>query len=185
MDKNSNIFELKNKIFLKGNFKGKYLANRVAALPSGNLSNISILEGRLDHVEKCELNSLFNIKSDTLHHQNAFNVEINLDDDLLKDKYVFIEEFNNSTLYDITLSDHQIEDNDTFGVIEAKMICRLEDTCEFKLHNENTYTISKEIDFDDSTLPPIKRITNFFNSWTKPFKRFFIWLKRKLFFNGN
>ena len=58
-----------------------------------------------------------------MQDQDGFNVEVKLNDNLLQDKYVFIEEFYNTTIYDIVLSDHQIDDNDTFGVIKGKMIC--------------------------------------------------------------
>ena len=182
MDNTTGTFEIKKKIFLQGDFSGKYEANQFATLSNCNLSNINILEGKLDNVQRCDFNSLFNIKSESLHHQDGFNVELKLDDELLNDRYVFIEEFNNSTIYDITLSDHQIDDNDTFGVIEGKMICALEDTCEFDFsENENTYTITKEINFGDSTFSPIKIVSNF-SKWTlRPFKRSFNFIKSKLF----
>ena len=102
MDSIDNIFEIKNKIYLQGDFSGKYEANQFATLSNCNLSKINILEGKLDNVQRCDFNRLFNIKSESLHHQDGFNVELKLDDELLKDKYVFIEEFNNSTIYDIT-----------------------------------------------------------------------------------
>lgn len=181
MDSITNTFEIKKKIFLKGDFKGKYEANQFTTLSNSNLSKINILEGKLDNVQRCDFNSLFNIKSESLHHQDAFNVELKLDDELLKDKYVFIEEFNSSTIYDITLSDHQIDDNDTFGVIEGKMICALEDSCEFDLLSDNTYTITKEIDFGDSVFSPIKIASNFFRWSIRPFKRSFSFVKSKLF----
>ena len=181
MDSITNTFEIKKKIFLQGDFSGKYEANQFANLSNCNLSKINILGGKLDNVRKCDFNSLFNIKSESLHHQDAFNVELKLEDELLKDKYVFIEEFNNSTIYDITLSDHQIDDNDTFGVIEGKMICALEDSCEFDLLSDNTYTITKEIDFGDSVFSPIKIATNFFRWSIRPFKRSFSSIKSKLF----
>ena len=181
MDSITNTFEIKKKIFLQGDFSGKYEANQFATLSNCNLSNINILEGKLDNVQKCDFNSLFNIKSESLHHQDAFNVELKLEDELLKDKYVFIEEFNNSTIYDITLSDHQIDDNDTFGVIEGKMICALEDSCEFDLLSDNTYTITKEIDFGDSTYSIAKIASNFFRWSIRPFKRSFSSIKSKLF----
>ena len=181
MDNTTSTFEIKKKIFLQGDFSGKYEANQFATLSNSNLSKINILEGKLDNVQKCDFNSLFNIKSESLHHQDGFNVELKLDDELLKDKYVFIEEFNNSTIYDITLSDHQIDDNDTFGVIEGKMICALEDSCEFDLLSDNTYTITKEIDFGDSVFSPIKIASNFFRWSIRPFKRSFSFVKSKLF----
>lgn len=181
MDNTTSTFEMKKKIFLKGDFKGKYEAKQFTTLSNSNLSKINILEGKLDNVQRCDFNSLFNIKSESLHHQDAFNVELKLDDELLKDKYVFIEEFNNSTIYDITLSDHQIDDNDTFGVIEGKMICALEDSCEFDLLSDNTYTITKEIDFGDSVFSPIKIASNFFRWSIRPFKRSFSFVKSKLF----
>ena len=181
MDSITNTFEIKKKIFLQGDFSGKYEANQFTTLSNSNLSKINILGGKLDNVQKCDFNSLFNIKSESLHHQEAFNVELKLEDELLKDKYVFIEEFNNSTIYDITLSDHQIDDNDTFGVIEGKMICALEDSCEFDLLSDNTYTITKEIDFGDSVFSPIKIATNFFRWSIRPFKRSFSSIKSKLF----
>jgi hypothetical protein len=181
MDSITNTFEIKKKIFLQGDFSGKYEANQFATLSNSNLSKINILEGKLDNVQKCDFNSLFNIKSESLHHQDAFNVELKLEDELLKDKYVFIEEFNNSTIYDITLSDHQIDDNDTFGVIEGKMICALEDSCEFDLLSDNTYTITKEIDFGDSTYSIAKIASNFFRWSIRPFKRSFSSIKSKLF----
>jgi len=181
MDSITNTFEIKNKIFLQGDFSGKYEATQFATLSNCNLSKINILEGKLDNVQKCDFNNLFNIQSESLHHQDAFNVELKLDDELLKDKYVFIEEFNNSTIYDITLSDHQIDDNDTFGVIAGKMICALEDSCEFNLHSDNTYTITKEIDFEDSTYSLVKIATNFFKWSLYPFKRSFSFIKSKLF----
>ena len=112
MDSIINTFEIKKKIFLQGDFSGKYEANQFTTLSNCNLSKINILGGKLDNVQKCDFNNLFNIQSESLHHQDGFNVELKLDDELLKDKYVFIEEFNNSTIYDITLSDHQIDDND-------------------------------------------------------------------------
>ena len=181
MDSITNTFEIKKKIFLQGDFSGKYEANQFATLSNSNLSKINILEGKLDNVKKCDFNNLFNIQSESLHHQDAFNVELKLEDELLKDKYVFIEEFNNSTIYDITLSDHQIDDNDTFGVIKGKMICALEDSCEFDLLSDNTYTITKEIDFGDSTYSIAKIASNFFRWSIRPFKRSFSFIKSKLF----
>ena len=180
MDSITSTFEIKKKIFLQGNFTGKYIAKPLATLSNSNLSKINILEGKLDNIKRCDFNSLFNIKSESLHHQDGFNVELKLDDEPLRD-YVFIEEFNNSTIYDITLSDHQIDDNDTFGVIEGKMICALEDSCEFDLLSDNTYTITKEIDFGDSVFSPIKIASNFFRWSIRPFKRSFSFVKSKLF----
>ena len=48
MDSTSNIFGIKNKIFLQGEFVGKYQANQFAILSNCNLSNINILEGTLN-----------------------------------------------------------------------------------------------------------------------------------------
>ena len=84
-----------------------------------------------------------------MQRQDGFNVEVKLNDNLLQDKYVFIEEFYNTTIYDIVLSDHQIDDNDTFGVIKGKMICSLEYLHEFNLTEDKSYIIDKEIDFGD------------------------------------
>ena len=178
MDSTSNIFGIKNKIFLQGEFVGKYQANQFAILSNCNLSNINILEGTLNNVQRCDFNNFFNIQSESLYHQAGFNVELKLDDELLKNKYVFIEEFHNTTIYDITLSDHQIDDNDTFGVIKGKMICALEDSCEFDLLSDNSYTITKEIDFGGS-LSPIAITKSFFISFMRPFKRLFSFIKSK------
>ena len=180
MDNIDNIFEIKNKIYLQGDFSGKYEANQFATLSNCNLSKINILEGKLDNVQKCDFNSLFNIKSESLHHQDGFNVELKLDDELLNDRYVFIEEFNNSTIYDITLSDHQIDDNDTFGVIKGKMICALEESCELDFI-DNSYTISREIDFGDYTHSTVNSDPNFFARSLRPFKKLYALIKSKLF----
>ena len=63
MDSITNTFEIKNKIFLQGDFRGKYLANQFATFSNCNLSKINILEGKLDNVQRCDFNSLFNIQS--------------------------------------------------------------------------------------------------------------------------
>jgi hypothetical protein len=181
MDSITSTFVIKNKIFLQGDFVGKYEANQFATLSNCNLSKINILEGKLDNVQRCDFNSLFNIQTESLQHQDGFNVELKLDDELLTDKYVFIEEFYNSTIYDITLSDHQIDDNDTFGVIKGKMICALEDSCEFDLFSDNTYTITKEIDFEDSTYSLVKIVKGFSRWSIRPFKRSFNFIKSKFF----
>jgi hypothetical protein len=142
--------EINKKIFLHGNFEGKYQAKVFSEIGNANFSNIKILEGKLGKVKECNFNSLFNIKSESLYHQDSFNIELKLDDELLKDKYVFIEEFNNTTLYDIQLSNHLKEGNVTFGVIKGQMFCSLEDTFEFDVLNENSYDITKEIDFEST-----------------------------------
>jgi len=142
--------EINKKIFLHGNFEGKYQANVFSEIGNANFSKIKILEGKLDKVKKCDFNSLFNIKSESLYHKDSFNIELKLDDELLRDKYVFIEEFDNTTIYDIKLSNHLQEGNITFGVIKGEMICSLEDTFEFDILNENSYDITKEIDFEST-----------------------------------
>ena len=180
MDNTTSTFEIKKKIFLQGNFSGKYIAKPLAILSNSNLSEINILEGKLENVERCNFNSLFSITSASMYHQNAFNIELKLDDELLKDKYVFIEEFNNTTIYDIALSDHQIDDNDTFGVIKGKMICALEESCELDFI-DNSYTISKEIDFGDYTLSTVNSDPNFFARSLRPFKKLYTLIKSKLF----
>ena len=181
MDNTTGTFEIKKKIFLQGNFSGKYIAKPFATLSNSNLSKINILDntGKLDNVQRCDFNSLFNIKSESLYHQDGFNVEIKLDDESLRE-YVFIEEFNNSTIYDITLSDHQIDDNDTFGVIKGKMICALEESCELDFI-DNSYTISKEIDFGDYTHSTVNSDPNFFARSLRPFKKLYTLIKSKLF----
>ena len=175
----TNTFEIRNKIFLQGDFTGKYQANQFTTLSNGNLSTIDILEGKLDNVERCDFNSLFNIQSISLYHQGGFNVEVKLDDELLKDKYIFIEEFDKTMIYDVILSHHQIDDNDTFGIIEGKMICALEDSLEFDLLNDNTYTINKEIDFGDSISLPIKIAKGLFRRSISFFRRLFTFCKSK------
>ncbi len=180
MDNTTSTFEIKKKIFLQGNFSGKYIAKPFATLSNSNLSKINILEGKLENVERCNFNSLFNITSASLYNQNAFNIELKLDDELIKDKYVFIEEFNNTTIYDVTLSDHQIDDNDTFGVIKGKMICALEESCELDFI-DNSYTISKEIDFGDYALSTVNSDSNFFAKFLRPFKKVYTLVKSKLF----
>ena len=142
--------EINKKIFLHGNFEGKYQANVFSEIGNANFSKIKILEGKLDKVKKCDFNSLFNIKSESLYHKDSFNIELKLDDELLRDKYVFIEEFDNTTIYDIKLSNHLQEGNVTFGVIQGEMICSLEDIFEFEVINDNSYDITKEIDFEST-----------------------------------
>ena len=61
------------------------------------------------------------------------------------------------------------------------MICALEDSCEFDLLSDNTYTITKEIDFGDSTYSLVKIASNFFRWSIRPFKRSFSSIKSKLF----
>ena len=93
---------------------------------------------------------------------------------------MFIEEFNNTTIYDISLSHHQIDDNDTFGVIKGKMICALEESCELDFI-DNSYTISREIDFGDYTHSTVNSDPNFFARSLRPFKKLYTLIKSKLF----
>ena len=65
MDSITNTFEIKKKIFLQGDFSGQYEAIQFATLSNCNLSKINILEGKLDNVQKCDFNSLFNIQSES------------------------------------------------------------------------------------------------------------------------
>tara|TARA_A100001234_G_scaffold199246_1_gene190480 strand:- start:581 stop:1138 length:558 start_codon:yes stop_codon:yes gene_type:complete len=181
MDNTNNTFQVKKKIFLQGNFIGKYEANEYAVLNYCNLSKIHILEGKLDNVVKCNFNSLLNIKSDVLQHQDGFNVEVKLNDNLLQDKYIFIEEFYNTTIYDIVLSDHQIDDNDTFGVIKGKMICSLEYLHEFNLTEDKSYIIDKEIDFGDYKKSNIEQKKNVFTNFFAGIRKAISFVKSKFF----
>ena len=54
-----------------------------------------------------------------------------------------LKSFTILLIYDIVLSDHQIDDNDTFGVIKGKMICSLEYLHEFNLTEDKSYIIDK------------------------------------------
>ena len=62
------------------------------------------------------------------------------------------------------------------------MICALEDSCEFDFLSDNTYTITKEIDFGDSLFSPTKIVANFFRWSIRPFNRSFSFIKSKLFY---
>ena len=72
-----------------------------------------------------------------MQHQDGFNVEVKLNDNLLQDKYVLLKSFT-ILLSTILYCDHQIDDNDTFGVIKGKMICSLEYLHEFNLTEDKS-----------------------------------------------
>ena len=102
-------------------------------------------------------------------------MEINIDDESFKDKYVFKEDISNSTLYDIELSDHLKEGNKTFRVIKGKLIFSLSDSSTFELHQDKIYQISREIDFGDQHYVDanVQRFKNFFRRNINIFE----WLK--------
>ena len=52
-----------------------------------------------------EQGNLFNINEDSLYYTDLINLEVKLDDDVLDEKYLFLEEFHNTTLYNINLSE--------------------------------------------------------------------------------
>lgn len=144
-----NTFEINNKLFLYGDFTGKYISKEKSISGNSTFSNIKILEGTLNGFEKYDFNNLFKIASKSLFHRDNFEMEINIDDESFKDKYIFKEDISNSTLYDIVLSDQLKEGNKTFGVIHGKLIFSLTDTSSFELFQEKSYEVSKEIDFGD------------------------------------
>jgi len=147
-----NTFEINNKLFLQGNFMGKYESKTSYTNGNATFSNINILKGTLTNLNICSFNNLFNVGSNSLFHEETFDVEVKIDDKLLKDKYIFIEEISNSTIYDIKLSDHLKEENKNFGVIKGKLICYLDDTYEFDMYHDKSYIVSKEIDFEDPNI---------------------------------
>ncbi len=144
-----NTFEINHKLFLYGDFTGKYISKEKSISGNSTFSNIKILEGALNGFEKYDFNNLFKIASKSLFHRDNFEMEINIDDESFKDKYIFKEDISNSTLYDIVLSDQLKEGNKTFGVIKGKLIFSLTDSSTFELFQEKFYEVSKEIDFGD------------------------------------
>lgn len=145
-----NIVEINNKIFLKGNFEGMYQADSFSEIGNARFSKIHIIEGTFEKVKVCNFNNLFNINEDSLYYTDLINLEVKLDDDVLDEKYLFLEEFHNTTFYNINLSDQLQEGNATFGVIKAEMICSLDDTMEVQIVHDNSFEITKEIDFEST-----------------------------------
>ena len=181
-----NTFEVNHKLFLFGDFTGKYISKEKSITGNSTFSTIKILEGTLNGFEKCDFNNLFKIASKSLFHRDNFEMEINIDDESFKDQYVFKEDVSNSTLYDIKLSGHVKEGNKTFGVIKGKLIFSLTDSSTFELYQDNFYQVTKEIDFGDQHYVDanvqklkrfIKRNLNLFKLFKSLFKRFF---KRKI-----
>ena len=78
MDSITKTIEIKKKIFLQGDFSGKYKASQFASFNYFELSKINILEGKLDNVKKCDFNSFFNIQSESLFHQTHLMLSSNL-----------------------------------------------------------------------------------------------------------
>ena len=170
-----NSFEINHKLFLYGDFTGKYISKEKSITGNSTFSTIKILEGTLNGFEKCDFNNLFKIASKSLFHRDNFEMEINIDDESFKDKYVFKEDISNSTLYDIELSDHLKEGNKTFGVIKGKLIFSLSESSTFELHQDKIYQISREIDFGDQHYVDanVQRFKNFFRRNINIFE----WLK--------
>ena len=81
MDNTTSTFEIKKKIFLQGNFSGKYIAKPLAILSNSNLSEINILEGKLENVERCNFNSLF---STNFSERGVLNSDVDQSYTLLK-----------------------------------------------------------------------------------------------------
>jgi hypothetical protein len=168
MDK-SNTFEIDNKFYVQGKFSGQYKSKVSSAHGNTTLSKINIIDGVLIDVEKVDFNALYKIGSNCLFHKAPFTIEVNLDDELLKDKYIFIEEITNSTIYDVKLTNQIIEGETTFGTIEGVLICHLEDSCEFEMYYDDAYIISKVIDFGDRNIvfSSMKKLSNYLK-WGLP-----------------
>mgnify|MGYP001263917648 CR=1 FL=1 len=139
------------KIFLSGIFEGKYKASVYSSIGDACFSNIVLLEGKLSKVEKYDYQNLFSISKDMLFNAKSFELEFYLDDEAVKDKYIFKEDIKNALVYNVELSEQLREGDQTFGVIKGSLICYLDDEDERDMLFEENYVVSKKINFSTSS----------------------------------
>ena len=178
----NSFYTQKNK-FITADFSGRYVAELSKSTSIANFSEITIVDGKLTNVSECEYrDSLFD-NLETFFYNKSVNLEVYLNHKDLKDKYVFVEEFDKLLLKDINLSNHQKDGNDTYGIVSGRVVCHLEDLNEIDILNDKTFIINKQIDFGDmkKRFSFLKVVKNSFSNFKLFFQNLYNNIKLKFF----
>ena len=143
-------FNLNTRKFISADFSGQYVAEKYKITTNSNYSNLDLVNGKLTNVVESNYSDLISDDYNTFFYNKLVNLEVYLNHEDIKDKFVFIEEFKNFVIKDIKLSNFQKDGNNTYGIISGRIVCALQNLEEFDIFNSNTYTIDKEIDFGDT-----------------------------------
>ena len=149
VNKPPKAFTTPNNQFLKGIFFGKYETDRYESRNGVNFSNFSFNEARINNCSKCDVNEVFLIENEIIEKKKLNNIPIELSDERIDKKYLFVEDIFNVMLYDIKLSNHMPEGDKVFGTIESKVIFSLTKSPSNYKYMPNEDAIIK---------PPIKEI---------------------------